>query len=123
MRFKVDENLPAAVTELLRSAGHDAATVRDEGLAGHEDADVAVAAQREGRAIVTLDTDFANIRAYPPAGYAGLIVLRLGSQDRAHVSSVVSALVPWLDREPLVGRLWIAEDDRLRIRSSEDEEP
>jgi predicted nuclease of predicted toxin-antitoxin system len=61
MRFQVDENLPAAVAELLRSAGHDAATVRDEGLAGHEDADVAVAAQREGRAVVTLDTDFANI--------------------------------------------------------------
>jgi hypothetical protein len=30
MRFKVDENLPAEVAQLLRAAGHDALTVVDQ---------------------------------------------------------------------------------------------
>jgi predicted nuclease of predicted toxin-antitoxin system len=33
MRFKVDENLPIEVADLLTAAGHDAATVNDQGAA------------------------------------------------------------------------------------------
>jgi predicted nuclease of predicted toxin-antitoxin system len=32
MRFKLDENLSRSVAELSRSAGHDAMTVREQGL-------------------------------------------------------------------------------------------
>ena len=32
MRFKVDENLPVEVAEMLRQAGHDAATVLEQHL-------------------------------------------------------------------------------------------
>jgi predicted nuclease of predicted toxin-antitoxin system len=34
MRFKIDENLPAELAELLRVVGYDAATVVQEGLGG-----------------------------------------------------------------------------------------
>lgn len=34
MRFKVDENLPIEVAEMLRQAGHDAATVLEQHLGG-----------------------------------------------------------------------------------------
>ena len=34
MKFKVDENLPVEVAELLRDAGHDAITIYDEELVG-----------------------------------------------------------------------------------------
>lgn len=33
MLFKVDENLPLAVRDVLRAAGHDASTVFEQGLA------------------------------------------------------------------------------------------
>ncbi len=39
MRFKVDENLPIAVAGLLQAAGHDAATVNEEGIGGALDPD------------------------------------------------------------------------------------
>jgi predicted nuclease of predicted toxin-antitoxin system len=32
MRFKIDENLPVEVAELLRHAGHDALTMWDQHL-------------------------------------------------------------------------------------------
>jgi predicted nuclease of predicted toxin-antitoxin system len=75
MKFKIDENLPVEVATALRGAGHDAFSVVDQGLRGQVDATIAEVCKREGRALVTLDLDFANVQAYPPAEYSGLIVL------------------------------------------------
>jgi Domain of unknown function (DUF5615) len=75
MRFKTDENLPLALCEILRSAGHDAASVREQSLVGRPDTDIAAVCMAEKRAIVTLDLDFSDIRTYPPGSYAGIVVL------------------------------------------------
>jgi len=64
--FKVDENLPAEAAEVLVSAGHDAVTVGDQRMSGQPDTNVATVCQHEGRAIVTLDLDFADLRTCPP---------------------------------------------------------
>ncbi|MFN0170984.1 MAG: DUF5615 family PIN-like protein [Bryobacteraceae bacterium] len=66
MKFKTDENLPVEAATALRDAGFDAETVWDEALAGSDDATIAERVRREGRILITLDLDFANIRAYPP---------------------------------------------------------
>ena len=55
MRFKVDENLHPDAAEFLRSAGHDAMTVYDQGLRGRKDEVISAICQVEQRAIVTLD--------------------------------------------------------------------
>jgi predicted nuclease of predicted toxin-antitoxin system len=88
----------------------------DQGLGGRADASVAEVCRREGRSLVTLDVDFANVQAYPPRDYPGLVVLRLQRQDKAHVLAVVAAVVPLLGEEPLDRRLWIVDESRLRIR-------
>lgn len=116
MRFKLDENLPIELTELFRRSGHDAQTVFDEGLAGAEDAEIASVCVRERRAIVTLDMDFADIRAYPPPEYAGIVVFRLDDQARDHVLGVGSRFLRALSRTSLDGRLWIVEESRIRVR-------
>ena len=74
MKLKIDENLPAECAEILRDGGFEADTVADERLTGAEDSAIAVRSRAEGRVPITLDLDFANIRAYPPAEYAGIIV-------------------------------------------------
>jgi len=83
MRFKIDENLPFEVATLLCEASHDASTVFGQQLSGSGDPNVAAVCRAERRALVTLDTDFADIRTYPPAQYAGLVVLRLRRQGQA----------------------------------------
>ena len=70
MRFKLDENLPGALAKIFVEAGHDASTVVDQGIGGAADPDIASVCQSEGRAIVTMDMDFADIRLYPPQHYA-----------------------------------------------------
>jgi predicted nuclease of predicted toxin-antitoxin system len=115
--FKVDENLPVEVGELLRQAGFDALTVLDQNLGGRPDTEVAAVCRSEGRALLTFDLDFADTTRYPPVSYAGVIVLRLTRQDKAHVVNVVTALVPHLvDEAALRGRLWIVEETRIRVR-------
>ena len=72
--------------------------------------------QREKRALITLDTDFADIRAYPPQEFPGLIVLRLHGQEKTHVLEILDHLMRVLSSEPLEQHLWIVEETRIRIR-------
>jgi predicted nuclease of predicted toxin-antitoxin system len=116
MKFKIDENLPIEVAVALRDAGHDAMSVVDQGLGGRADTSVAEVCRREGRSLVTLDVDFANVQAYPPRDHPGFIVLRLQRQDKPHVLGVVATVVPLLGEEPLEHRLWIVDESRIRIR-------
>lgn len=116
MKFKLDENLPQDLTELLSNAGYDALTVTDQGFGGAPDSDVIAVCQQEKRTLITLDVDFANLAAYPPADAFGIIVLRLNRQDKMHVFSVVEALLPTLGREVVDGALWIVDERRVRIR-------
>ena len=108
MKLKIDENLPCECADILRGGGFDADTVADERLSGAEDSRIADQCQSEGRVLITLDLDFANIRAYPPADYAGIIILRSKKQDR--IALVLA------NRGP-EGELWIVEPDRIRFRS------
>ena len=120
MRFKVDENLPIEVADLLTAAGHDAATVNDQGVGGAKDPDLAGLVRRESRVLVTLDGGFGDIRTYPPHEYPGLVVFRLPRQDKAFVLQVCERLVGQLAKEPLAGRLWIVEANRIRVRSDQE---
>jgi len=116
LRFKVDENLPIEVAVVLRNAGFLADTVWDEGLSGASDHDIALVCRQEGRALITLDLDFADIRTYPPEEYAGIIVLRLRQQDKISVLAVMQPLISLLQRESVRGHLWIVDEKRVRIR-------
>jgi predicted nuclease of predicted toxin-antitoxin system len=116
VKFKTDENLPVEAADLLRQAGHDALSVVEQHLGGSDDSRIATICQRESRVLVTIDTDFANIQNYPPGDFSGLIVLRLKRQDKKHVLDVLARLTKVFLDEPLVGYLWIVEDERIRIR-------
>jgi predicted nuclease of predicted toxin-antitoxin system len=116
MRFKIDENLHDDVAVLLTDAGHEAHTVHVEGLRGADDSALAQHCVKEARALVTLDLDFADIRAFPPAASTGLIVLRVHDQSRPHILSVIRQVLDLLQREPIAGRLWIVSESGVRIR-------
>ena len=115
MRFKFDENLPREMATLFAEAGHDAVTVVDQQLGGEKDQDIAVVCLNEGRALVTLDLDFSDIRFYPPQRYPGIVVLRVSSQLREDLLEVGIRLLENLT-STLQGQLWIVEDSRIRIR-------
>ena len=114
--FKLDENLPRALAGLFAEAGHDAVTVPEQGMAGASDPRIASVCRDEGRVLVTLDMDFADIRNYPPQDYPGLVVLRLSRHGPWRVLAVAARLIEMLPETSLQGQLWIVEDERIRIR-------
>lgn len=117
MKLKIDENLPAEACVLLGHAGLDALTVADQRLTGLDDPDLYAVCQRERRVPMTLDVGFANIQAYPPNKSAGVIVVRLRQQSRPAVLSVIRPLISLLAQEQIEGRLWIVDEQRIRVRS------
>jgi len=116
MEFKIDENLPVEVVGVLQRAGHEAITVHDQDLVGEIDRTLALVCQSEQRALITLDTDFADIRTYPPGHHAGFVVLRLKQQDKESVLKVVARLVKVFETEELARHLWIVDEQRIRVR-------
>lgn len=120
MQFKIDENLTIEIAELLINAGHNAKTVNEQQLQGVRDPILIDVCKRENRVLVTLDTDFSDIRAYPPQEFSGIIVLRVGSQAKHHIIKVFQNIISLFQREPLNQHLWIVEETRIRIRGKDD---
>ena len=118
MRAKLDENLPLEAAELLRGAGWECDTVYDEGLAGADDPDVAAACRAGARVLFTVDLDFADIRAYPPGEYVGIVVLRPTEPSRRQVLALLARVLHVLSAEWAEHRLWIAEPARVRVRGA-----
>jgi predicted nuclease of predicted toxin-antitoxin system len=115
MQLKLDENIDARISKLLRDAGHDAATVREQGLCGSGDADLYRICVSEKRALITLDLDFSNTLQYRPENTSGVIVLR-GPNDLFPTTRIlVETLVEALKHENPANHLWIIEPGRLRI--------
>lgn len=115
LKFKVDENLPEVAAKILRDAGFDAETVLSEGLGGAQDSSLAAVCLEEGRALVTLDLDFSDIRTYPPDEYPGFIVLRIHNHSISHISAIMEKVVALLQRERLSGTIWSVDERRVRI--------
>ena len=76
MKVKIDENLPAEIADDLRDLGHDAMTVVDQGMAGIDDERLMSRVEGEFRVFMTMYKGIANIQAYSPGRFAGLILLR-----------------------------------------------
>jgi predicted nuclease of predicted toxin-antitoxin system len=114
----IDASMPRSTAPLIQSRGHDAIDVRDIGLGTAKDEDIAAHARDNSLCLVSRDFDFADVRNYPPADYAGLVVLKLPNHAvAAVVLNAVENLVARGDvLNQLAGRLAIVELARIRLR-------
>ena len=118
MRFKIDENLPEELRDLLRVEGWDASTVDEQQLSGTIDPKLAHVCAAEERILVTFDRGFSNIRRYELQGSPGIIVFRLKRQDTPYLLHVAGRLVIALRERSPHNELWIVRENRIRVRSA-----
>jgi len=117
LKFKIDENLPAEFASLLREASMAAESASEERLSGASDETLMERCRSEGRMLVTLDLEFANVQAYPPKSHPGVVVIRSKLQDKVTLLGILKRLIPELKRISPAGELWVVEADRIRIRA------
>jgi predicted nuclease of predicted toxin-antitoxin system len=118
MRFFLDANMPRSAVGALTKLGHEVQFARDIGMADAPDAAIAAHARATQAVLVSRDTDFSDVRRYPPEQYSGIAVLRL--PDDAIASGIVDVLERFVSNsrfiEHLAGRLAIVESNRVRFR-------
>jgi len=116
MKLKLDENMPAALADLLARDGHDVQDVLAEDLGGAADPRIVTQAADEGRMLLTFDTDFADIRDYPIGTHAGIAVFRLRDQRWRTLEPAVRRLLAQAQQVDLQGALVIVDAMRIRMR-------
>lgn len=115
MKLKLDENLGnIRIVTLLRLAGHDVATVREQNLTSISDVQLIDICRSEGRCLVTLDRGFGNRIRFKPSDYPGIVVIRLPSQPTVEdLRFAVETLIRGLDEAEVEGKLWIIQQGRI----------
>jgi predicted nuclease of predicted toxin-antitoxin system len=120
MKFKLDENLGKRMQDLFRAAGHEVHTVREEGLQGCSDARLYEACRSQEYRLVTLDLDFADVRRFPAAEAAGIVVIRTpGNPSLQLLQELAKQFLEAERQTPFPKNLVIVEVGRIRVHESE----
>ena len=116
MKLLLDENLSPLHARTLRDLGHDAVSVSESGLSGADDPTVRAFAVRNGRVLVTLDADFANVVRYSPSDTPGVIRLKVHPATEGSIDPLLRSTITRLTEVNLEGKLVVADPKRIRIR-------
>jgi predicted nuclease of predicted toxin-antitoxin system len=119
MKLKLDENLSRHLKPLLTRLGHDVLTAADENLLSCSDTEIAAAALREERMLLTLDIEFADLRKYPPGSHPGIILFRPPSFGPLSVNKFIADFVNSADLSRLTSCVAIVDPVNVRVRSPE----
>lgn len=103
MRFLIDEDMPHSTANLLQQYGHEAVDIRAIGLRGAKDCQIAAYAKTQGLCLLTGNSNFADIRKYPPRDYAGILVLSIPRD--ASATRIVTSVEVFLQLHDIVALL------------------
>jgi predicted nuclease of predicted toxin-antitoxin system len=118
LRIFLDENVPRAVADWLRSVRPDwlVEHVSEVGLDGKSDREVFDWAQQRGAIVATFDEDFADRRLFPVGEHHGVIRLRVWPTTVEVTQEALDRLLALVPEASLRGALVIVDNARIRIR-------
>ena len=104
MRFHLDEHVANAVAEALRRRGINVTTTVDANLLSAPDDEHIAFAKREGRVIVTQDTDFLRSAAND-ATHRGIVYYPQGKCSIGDVARHLALMHDAMDENEMPGRI------------------
>lgn len=119
LRFFADHCVSNFIIHSLQEAGHDVFRLRDYIPTDSPDSIVILKAQELNSIMLSLNGDFADIVAYPPADYKGIIALQVRNHPEI-IPQIMAILKSYLsvnhDAVHYKGKLIVVEAHRIRIR-------
>jgi len=116
-RIVTDENIPASITDWLRTIGHDVKEAGEVLHRGASDATIVRYSRREDRIILTLDQDF--IRLYRQLSKPfGAMVIRAHPPTPSRIKVLLERLFSNVHIEKHSDELIIVNDKEIRIETS-----
>ncbi len=116
MWFAADMGVSLRVVEWLRSSGHDAIHLRDEGLQRLANGEIFRKALREDRIVLTFDLDFGEIVAASAAGTVSVVLFRLRNTRADFVIARIKSVLEQSAVDLAQGAVVLVEDGRHRVR-------
>jgi predicted nuclease of predicted toxin-antitoxin system len=116
VKLLLDENLSSTQAQWLREDGFDAVAITELGLSGAPDERVREVSIEQGRVLVTMDADFANILRFPPAGTPGVLRLRIHPPTEAAIREQLRVALEILKNTDINACLAVSHGRALRIR-------
>lgn len=119
LRVLLDQNVPRSIGAWLSKTQPEwiVQHTSEIGLAGADDREIFDWAQEREAIIVTFDEDFADQRAFPVEGHAGVIRLRVWPTTAEETRQALDRLVGQTTDEELQEALVIVDRSKIRIRS------
>ena len=119
LNFLSDQCVPAEISSFLQNCGHGVILLRNVLPIRALDPEVIAKAQELNTILLSLNGDFADIVAYPPANYAGIVALQLHNHPEV-IPKLMEKFAAFLAANPeseyYRGKLFIVEPHRIRIR-------
>jgi predicted nuclease of predicted toxin-antitoxin system len=118
LKFLIDNALSPIFSIQLKDHGYDAIHVKDVQMGTSPDEDIFDFAQKEGRIVVSADTDFGTIIALRNASFPSIIIFRRSQNRRPkEQTKLLLANLPQITPDLEKGSIVIIEDKRIRIRN------
>jgi predicted nuclease of predicted toxin-antitoxin system len=119
-RFFSDHCVPLSIARTLQQHGHEVISLRDHLPVNSPDPVVIAKAQELDAVLLSLNGDFSDIVAFPPAKYPGIVAIQLHNHPE-NIPAVMAIFTNFLEQQTdknfFVAKLVIVEAHRIRFRS------
>lgn len=116
MKFLLDMGISPKTGAFLRSLGHEALHLREEGLGRLSDSRILEKAAKEGLVLLTHDLDFGDLLAASGANLPSVVLFRLRNMHPEKVNLHLRAIIPSCENDLREGAVITVTEGGFRIR-------
>lgn len=116
MKFLADMGISLRTVMWLRSRGYDVVHLRDEGLQRLPDNEILIKPRAEGRILLTVDLDFAEILAVSGESLPSVILFRLGNENYDAINERLTQILSESQEDIELGAIIPVSNETFRVR-------